>query len=668
MKQIVLKGNDIFSEINTNLKNAKKEILVVSAWFTDQELLNTLIKRAEEGIRVNVIISENKDNKKLDFTALIKVGGKLTLVKKKGYGMLHEKYCVIDKKMAFHGSYNWTNNAKKNNSESVIFTDHKNTIHQLINDFKKMEENIKTVEETSEKNGSILNNLLKNLKIKPLNSKNDHEVIKSNSLKSELKDNMDKIFDSIIAAEVTQTDENSVKERGRKLAIEVGGDHNTLPNAMNSLYHLYISDNNSNKEKKEILINKIDHKAEEFALKVDADKNQKMASQEISTAAKKNDLELHKSKLESDKAVIELENKISKDEVIPELKSRVNDFETKKSEMKINFVKPPFKWHEFIPLTIFFIGLCGLMFLFYSSSAYIMLYSIEDAKIAISNGIDINPQVFEEGAIRKAFNKSNYAGAYVLLFVFIPLVIGYTIHKGGEKLKSSWISNLLMYLIIFLIDAFIAIKVTSTINEINLLTGLSVNETYGIADYFTDVNFYLVFFLGAIPFIFLALLMESIIKFFVERTPEIEEKRVELALSQLRDKIKEINNEIALENIKCQENSVKILDLTNQINEFEQKLIYLPEEADQETSILISSAENQKALIKNKASMYKDNIENDTIKISVTALLNRISAFLEGWDEWLHSQFSFQIATTTSQASRDEVDAWLKNNIKSLEN
>jgi len=668
MKQTVLKGNDIFAEISTNLKNAKKEILVVSAWFTDQDLLDILIEKAKQGLNIKVIVAENKDNEKLDFTALTKVGGKLTLANKKGYGMLHEKYCIIDNKRAFHGSYNWTNNAKKNNSESVIFTDHKETIHQLINDFKKMEATIKTVEDPSGKNGSILTNLLKKLKIKTLNPKNEQDVIETETSNGESKDNMDKIFDSIIAAEVTQTDENSVKERGRKLAIEVGGDHNTLPNAMNSLYHLYISDNNSNKEKKETLVKKIDHKAEEFVLKVDTEKNQKMASQKISAAAKKNDLELHKSKLESDKTVIELENKISKDEVIPELKSRVNDLETKKSEMKINFVKPSFKWHEFIPLSIFFIGLCGLMFLFYSSSAYIMLYSIEDAKIAISNGIDINPQVFEEGAIRKAFSKSNYAGAYVLLFVFIPLVIGYTIHKGGEKLKSSWVSNLLMYLIIFLIDAFIAIKVTSTINEINFLTGLSVNETYGLADYFTDINFYLVFFLGAIPFIFLALLMNSIIKFFVERTPEVEEKRVKLELSQLGDKIEKTKNEIAAENFKCQENSVKILDLTNQINEFDQKLIYLPEEADQETSVLISSADNQKALIKNKASMYKDNIENDTIKISVTALLNRISAFLEGWDEWLHSQFSFQIATTTSQASRDEVDAWLKNNIKSLEN
>ena len=68
----------------------------------------------------------------------------------------------------------------------------------------------------------------------------------------------------------------------------------------------------------------------------------------------------------------------------------------------------------------------------------------------------------------------------------------------------------------------------------------------------------------------------------------------------------------------------------------------------------------------NKASLYINEIENDTIKISATSLLNRISAFLEGWDEWLHSQFAFQIATTTSQESRDIVDQWLKENVKNL--
>ena len=79
------------------------------------------------------------------------------------------------------------------------------------------------------------------------------------------------------------------------------------------------------------LITKIDHKAEEFILKMDAERDQKIRSQEISTSVKKNDLELQKSKSESDKAKLELENKISKENVIPDLNSQIQKFETTKS-------------------------------------------------------------------------------------------------------------------------------------------------------------------------------------------------------------------------------------------------------------------------------------------------------------------------------------------------
>ena len=310
------------------------------------------------------------------------------------------------------------------------------------------------------------------------------------------------------------------------------------------------------------------------------------------------------------------------------------------------------------------------MLLFYSSSAYIMLYSYDDAILAISNGVNVNPQVFDEGALRKAFGKSTNAGLYVLFFVFIPFAIAYIAHKKNN-LPSNWKTKLIApfpYIIIFAIDAFIAIKVSRTINKIEFINGVSANKLDGFLDYLTDINFWLVFFLGAIPFIYVAILMNKIINFFIERTPEIEKLRCKYELIQITDKIQKLTSNVGFENSLYQENSVKILELNNQINEIDQKLIYLPEETDKEISALQKETENKKAIIINKASLFINSIENDTIKISVTSLLNRISAFLEGWDEWLHGQFAYQIAITTSQNSRDIVDEWLKENVKTLNN
>ena len=665
MNQSVIKGKEIFTEINSNLLNSEKEILVVSAWFTDQQLLDTLIKKANEGVSVKVIVANTKDNEKLDFGKLSSAGGNITWVKKKGYGMLHEKYCVIDKKIAFHGSYNWTNNAKRNNSESVIFTDHSETVNQLISDFN-------TIIEKSDSNNvpnkklSFLKKIFKNTMKKPQNEKEEQKIIEDLEKISE--DQIDKIFNSIIAAEITQTDVETVKKRGHRLAQEVGGDYKTLPNAMNALYHLYISDNNSTNEKKEKLIKKINDKSKEFILKITAEKDQKINSHEIATIAKKNNVESQKNNIIGNKDVLELKNKIISEQKIRNLEEDNENLNKNKSELKISFIKPAFKWHEFIPLSILFIGLSFLMILFYSSSAYIMLYSLDDAIIAISNGIQVNPQVFLADALSLAFDKSRVAGLYILFFVFIPFAIAYISHDKKNTISNvkTKIKSFSLYIIIFLIDTFIAVKVSQTINKIDFLKGVRANTMDGFQTYLTDVNFWLVFFLGAIPFIFVAILMNKLIYFFIERTPEIEELKLKQEISLITNDINQCYEKIKVEKTILQENEIKILEFNNQINELEQKLIYLPNETDKEISTIINETNNKEAIINNKATLYINEIENDTIKISATSLLNRISAFLEGWDEWLHSQFAYQIATTTSQESRDIIDQWLKENVKNL--
>lgn len=668
MNQKVLKGQEIFSHINKKLTNAKKEILVVSAWFTDEELLNTLILKAKEGINVKVIIAENKDNEKLDFSNLIKNGGSLILVKKKGYGMLHEKYCIIDQKSAFHGSYNWTNNAKKNNSESVILTDHKDTVNQLIKDFYAMQNKINETENNSETEDK---NFLKRLFGKKVATKievsNTENLTKNEMNKESAQDEMDKIFNSMISAEITQTDEGLAKEKGHNLAEEVNGDHQVLPNAMNSLYHLYISDKTTNEDNRARLVQKIDNKSKEFTLKVDANCNQKLNSLEIASLAKNNDLESQKTKLESDKAVLELKNKFIAEEKIPNLEIEIENKNSKKSNLKVDFIKPAFKWHTFIPLALFFVGLAALMFLFYSSSAYIMLYSYDDAMLAIENGIKVNPQVFEEGALRKAFEKSLIAGVYISFFVFIPFAIAYVAHTAG-KISFKNLKAIIPYVIIFMIDAFIAFKVTQTINKIDWLTGVSANHESSFTNDLSDINFWLVFFLGAIPFIFLAELMNRLIVLFTERTPELEEKRMQFIISELDKEISVITNKINEEKTVFQENKLAILKLSNEIDQIDKNLIYLPEETDKELSSIKENTENKKAIIANKASIFKNDIENDNIKISLTALKNRIALFIEGWDEWLHKEFSFERAISISQLSKNEIEKWVTQNVEPLNN
>lgn len=92
------------------------------AWFTDDELFDILIDKANQGVVVSVIVADHSDNEKLNFDLLNHIPtGEVIKIKNVGYGMMHQKFCIIDRKIVINGSYNWSKNAK-NNHENVIVT------------------------------------------------------------------------------------------------------------------------------------------------------------------------------------------------------------------------------------------------------------------------------------------------------------------------------------------------------------------------------------------------------------------------------------------------------------------------------------------------------------------------------------------------------------------
>ena len=104
LEQEVLHNNkEIFARIVKELEQAETEILIASAWFTDNELYEILVNRLQDGLKVELIVAANQENEKLDFSRLVSKGASVTKVKNVGYGMMHQKFCVIDKRLALHG-------------------------------------------------------------------------------------------------------------------------------------------------------------------------------------------------------------------------------------------------------------------------------------------------------------------------------------------------------------------------------------------------------------------------------------------------------------------------------------------------------------------------------------------------------------------------------------
>ncbi|MBK8712042.1 MAG: hypothetical protein IPL97_09245 [Niastella sp.] len=113
--------SNIKSEIIGNLKKATREIKVAIAWLTDEDIIRTLIQKAESGLNVQIVMSESKENFRntSKFKDFLRFGGKLHIAAPK---FLHHKFCIIDGNTIINGSYNWTYFAQSNDENILIIT------------------------------------------------------------------------------------------------------------------------------------------------------------------------------------------------------------------------------------------------------------------------------------------------------------------------------------------------------------------------------------------------------------------------------------------------------------------------------------------------------------------------------------------------------------------
>lgn len=117
------------SYIVRELAEAKKEILVAIYAFTSDELANAVLQARKRGVVVQVLIDREFDasnvNSKGKFLetqkiSLRRVSGLRSSPADKESGLMHQKFAVIDRRVVFTGSYNWTYSADALNHENLL--------------------------------------------------------------------------------------------------------------------------------------------------------------------------------------------------------------------------------------------------------------------------------------------------------------------------------------------------------------------------------------------------------------------------------------------------------------------------------------------------------------------------------------------------------------------
>lgn len=651
-QDVILDNKEIYMKLSESLASARSEIIVAVSWFTDPELLKILLDKASEGIKIDLIISDNGDNEKLDFSELINRGAEVIKIKSVGYGIMHHKFCVIDNRIALHGSYNWSKNARNNNQESIIVTDHQGTVEKLVTEFKEIKQRAK----------AILSGM------KP----NDFTPIieEKEAIANTAPSSYASILDSMIAAEVSSFDREGLRTQGYDRAQLNNGDHQILPKALDTLYNGFVNDIDVVEDKKRRLLSKID----EQKIKMDAELSAESAIRIDSIIQES---QIREDNLNSSLIILKSEIKLNesaisdtKDTKIPEVRRNIQRINQEIDNSNVEFVKPKANRPFNILVGLMFIGLCSYAFLFYSSAAYIMVYGLEDAKIAQNKGGEISPGIFEPKAFSKAMEHGTGALVFICLFIFLPIglaliprIIGthQSVSVDSEQTKwkrvKSYIQKNLVFVGILLIDGFIAYKVAKTVNAVENLSSVQVKE-WSFSDIFIDVNFYLVMVLGALGLVLIKYLFGKIIDMNEAGRPDIASQRNEQANRQRRAKILELEKEQAELLSECQLYTAQNISKEAEIKKQELELSNLPlaKNAKLETKKLEFRTKIQE--ISNTTDIYKSHVENDNVPVSVDALKDRINVFLEGWNDYLHKEYSIQKAVEKSAMARTASNEW----------
>lgn len=670
----------IYERVRQELSKARSEVLIAMAWFTDGELFATVQGCLDRHVKVSIIISDQPDNEKLDFALLESLGAEVTKVKNVGWGMMNQKFCVIDRAVAITGSYNWSNNSKSNNHVSVIVTNYPKTIAELAETFHSIRtrairiNNGESVEDIiqSEKNDKSMQ-----VKTQPSSSgyllSSDGELnFQQQSLK-EFKD----VLDNIIASEVGAFDRDLVKLSGYNRAKENNGDHQILQQAMDSLYSNFINEIEVIAEKKERLKVRIDEQQ-----KVSSTNMEFRIEQEIEKI--RNNALVEKQNLDSD--INSLTAKIEEKRLqiasnnntrIPFIESKIVALKQKIRELEVEFVRPNTNKPVMIILGATTLLLALYIFVFYSSVAYIFIFSKEEINEMMLMGAanTESPEVFNPHAISKIGKKGVGGVLFLFLFVAIPLALGmYKVFKDlfeieqktgtqqqtiWQKAKAAFVDNLGIILII-VVDIFIAYKVSKNINDIELLTN-KTDQRLSLSTVLFDSNFWLVFILGALGVFLFGFFFEKLLNQINERNLSFQQQKNKYTVGIHQSEINEYQEQI--NKIQLENDALQTELFTLQVTKEEKiaKVQHLPIQQNERVGALQHQLLTFKERISNIGQIYKSQIDNDKLPISKAEMENRVNIYMEGWSKYLYEVYAILKAEAKTREAVSECETWLSN-------
>ena len=120
------------------LGKAQHSVKVAVAWINFEVYRNVFLQLLANGVKVKIIINDDAINRNFQtiIDELTNYGAKIQM--KRYGGLMHHKFCIIDKQRCLFGSFNWTINANEKNMEDVNICDESYLVNGYLLEFKAL--------------------------------------------------------------------------------------------------------------------------------------------------------------------------------------------------------------------------------------------------------------------------------------------------------------------------------------------------------------------------------------------------------------------------------------------------------------------------------------------------------------------------------------------------
>ena len=640
-------GEETYALIQSNILKAKESICIAAAWFTDKDLFAAVDQNLSENsnLDVSIILDNNKDNYYLPFNSLVEKGAKIKVIGTQSErGQMHAKFAIFDSTSLITGSYNWSKNARVNNEESVIYTQNPKLIQEHQEKFNQLFEN----------GIDYQSNGLHELNEAGGKSANTNKEVDTPTTEYE------KVLNELVYAQVHNYDSEGLQTHGYARSKSCEGNAVNLSHELDSVYTSFLRDIKLADEKKEQIVSSINLQLEKTVGQIESENRNDCDLAEKEFAIKTNSIDNEISEVSKEVELLESEIKNVKEVSIPHIKEKITHSESEIEDIQRQNFRPKIAWYSFVPNLVFLLLVTLYCIVFYSSAAYILIYSGNDAQAAkMANVMIESPEVFDGAAFEKAMSKGFVPVFFILL---VPIFV-----MGLIYIANTWSNKIVKYaflsFVILFFDGFTAYKVAESIHSISYLSG-GTNEVWQASMIFSNSDFYMVFVFGFLGLLSFEFLLGNILITLNDRNRDLVYLKSQNEIKILKNKILRDQETVVSRETKLNENGAILNNLNAKIEEkgkerLSDKLVY-----ERRLSYLKNDFSQEKKNVENITEIHKAKIENEIFSFSPVFIQDRISVFLSGWKDYLHKYFANQIAVSKSREADAVVANWRTEKLK----